>query len=116
MDKFLFLIREDLKAREEMGQEQFERNLQLMTRWVESMAQSGNYVSSDPLLATGKYVTTKQVVSDGPFIDAKEAISGFILTRAQSLEQAVSIAQTCPLVINGVAAVEVRPVLMIDHI
>ena len=112
----MFLIREDLKAREEMGQEQFERNLQLMTRWVESMAQSGNYVSSDPLLATGKYVTTKQVVSDGPFIEAKEAISGFILTRAQSLEQAVSIAQTCPLVINGVAAVEVRPVLMIDHI
>ncbi|PWU00045.1 MAG: hypothetical protein C5B52_09755 [Bacteroidetes bacterium] len=116
MDKFLFLIREDLNTRDVTSQEH-EKNLQLMTRWVESLAQSGNYVSSDPLLNTVRYVTTSnQVLSDGPFIEAKEAISGFILTRAQNLEQAVSIAQTCPLVINGLAAVEVRPVLMIDHI
>jgi hypothetical protein len=55
------------------------------------------------------------VVSDGPFIEAKESISGYILITAENLDQAVSIAQGCPLIAIGIGVVEVRPILMTSN-
>jgi hypothetical protein len=110
MENFLLLIREDLKSRQEMMQE----GLQVMTKWVESLAQSGNYVGSEPLLNTGRKVARSYVLSDGPFIEAKEAISGYFLIRAENMEQAASIAQTCPLVLRDIAQIEVRQIMRLD--
>jgi|SRR5882757_2645650 len=114
MEKFLFLIREDLALRAKAIEEAKE-NICIMTKWMESMAQAGNYLSSDPLLNTGKYVTKDFVVSDGPFIEAKESVSGFFLIQAENTEQAASIAQSCPLVLNGKAAIEVRPIMTLTN-
>ena len=114
MEKFLFLIREDLVARENMTQEEFDRNIQLMTQWIESMAQSGNFLNADALENKGRYVSRNYILSDGPFIEAKESISGFILINAENLEQATSIAQSCPLLMEGTAVVEVRPIWFVD--
>lgn len=113
MEKFLFIIREDLKVREEMMRE----GLQVMTKWVESLAQAGNYVDSEPLVSTGRQVTRNYVLSDGPFVEAKEGISGYFLIKAENIEQAASIAQTCPLVLRDLAQIEVRQIMKIgdDH-
>lgn len=116
MEKFLLLIREDLKFRAKMTPAEFKHNIQIMTKWVESMAQSANFLNADPLTNTGSYVAYDSVLSDGPFIEAKESISGFILIQAESLEQATSFAQLCPLVLNGTAAVEVRPIMNVDQL
>jgi hypothetical protein len=110
MEKFLLLIREDLLVRQEMMKE----GLQVMTKWVESLAQSGNYVDSEPLLNIGRQVAKTYVLSDGPFVEAKEAISGYFRIKAENIEQATAIAQTCPLVIRGLAQIEVRQIMIID--
>ena len=115
MEKFLLLIREDLLAREKMTKEEFDRNIQLMTKWIESMAESGNFINADALHNVGRYVGRSYVLSDGPFIEAKEAISGFVLINAENTEQAASIAQSCPLVLNDTAVIEVRPVMIIEN-
>ena len=115
MEKFLLLIREDLQVRAKLSPAEFKHNVQIMTRWVEDMARSGSFVNADPLTNNGTYVGQNYVLSDGPFIDAKESISGFILIRAESLEQATSFAQACPLVLNGTGAVEVRPIMDMDN-
>lgn len=47
----------------------------------------------------------------GPFIEAKEGISGFIFSEANNLNDAVSIAQTCPMAQSGDMAIEVRPLM-----
>jgi hypothetical protein len=114
MEKFLLLIREDLIKRKN-SPEEFNENIRVMTKWMESIAQSGNYLSSDPLQNSGKYVTRDQVVSDGPFIEAKESVSGFFLITAENIEQAASIAQTCPLVLNGKLVIEVRPIMVLNN-
>lgn len=114
MEKFLLLIREDLKKLDNTPQETVDREIQEMTRWVEGLSQSGNFANGEPLLTTGRYVSKDSVMSDGPFIEAKEAVSGYIFVRAENLEQATSIAQTCPLVINGKVAVEVRPIMELE--
>jgi hypothetical protein len=115
MEKFLLLIREDLVARAKMTPAQFNHNVQLMTRWVESMAKSGNYLEADALHNDGRYVSRDHVLSDGPFIEAKESISGFIIITAESLAQAASIAQTCPLIPDGTAVVEVRTIMVMSN-
>lgn len=111
MEKFLLLIREDLKKLSEVSEDEFNKDLQLMTTWIESLSESGDFGGGEPLLTTGRYVKKDHVLSDGPFLEAKEAISGYLIITAENLDQAASITQTCPLVINDKIAIEVRPIL-----
>lgn len=111
MEKFLLLIREDLKVLEQMSKDQQDMEIQEMTRWVEELAASGNFEMGEPLLNTGRYVSKTDIVSDGPFIEAKEAISGYVIIKAENLEQAASIAQTCPLIMKNKIVIEVRPIM-----
>ncbi len=111
MEKFLLVIREDMKALKAYTKEQRNAGMHEMTGWMESLAESWNYVDGEPLVITGKYVTSDLVASDGPFIESKEGISGYVLVKAENLDQAASLAQTCPLVMRGLMAIEVRPIL-----
>ena len=111
MEKFLFIIREELKVLKTYSEEERNRGMQEMTRWVESLAESWNYVDGEPLAIIGRYVSRENIVSDGPFIESKEGISGYMLVNAENLDQAASLAQTCPLVLRGAMVIEVRPTL-----
>ena len=110
MENFLFIIREDLqRLKNSTGLQQ--HRIQEMTKWCAGLAESGNYKGGDPLKTNGSYITKDDVLSDGPFIEAKECISGFIFFNAENMEQATAIAQTCPYVMDGSMAIEVRPML-----
>lgn len=111
MEKFLLLIREDVRKESEATEEEFNANIQKMVKWVERLAESGNYISGEPLATSGKYVSNSDIVSDGPFIEAKEAISGYVFIRAENLDHAASLAQTCPEVADGRIVIEVRPII-----
>ncbi|MGE0500277.1 MAG: YciI family protein [Rhizobiaceae bacterium] len=50
---------------------------------------------------------SKLTRTDGPFAETKEHLGGFIIVRAESMEEAVAIAQACELARHG--KVEVRP-------
>ena len=115
MEKFLLLVREDIKMLKQIGDEGRYKNMRQMMKWVESLAESGNYTSGEPLMLAGKYVNRNNVLSDGPFIEAKESISGYIFLQAENLEQAASIAQTCPLVMQDRMVLEVRPIMTINN-
>ena len=111
MEKFMLLIREDLKKLKAYTDEERLSCIQEMTRWVETLAETGNYLGGEPLWPEGRYVTKNEVLSDGPFIEAKEGVSGFISITAESLEQAAALAQTCPLVMRDEMVIEVRPII-----
>ena len=114
MEKFLLLVREDLNILREISAEEHYIGIRQMLKWVESLAESGNYTGGEPLFATGKYVSRENVLSDGPFIESKEGISGYIFLQAENLEQAASIAQTCPLVMQDKMVLEVRPIMTLN--
>ncbi|MBS1598138.1 MAG: hypothetical protein JST75_07915 [Bacteroidetes bacterium] len=116
MEKFLLIIREDLSKLKKWDQEERYDGIRQMDSWVKSLAQNGNYISGDALHIKGGYVSKDQVLSDGPFIEAKEGVSGIIFMGAKNLQDAVSIAQTCPLVKTGNMAIEVRPLMEVKDI
>jgi hypothetical protein len=110
MEKFMLIIREDLKKLSRLTDEERFSNIPEQLKWIKSIAESGNYVGGEPLAIRGRYVSKNEVLSDGPFIEAKEGVSGYDIILAENINQAVSIAQTCPLVMTGVAVIEVRPI------
>jgi hypothetical protein len=113
MEKFMFIVREDLKRMQGFTDKDRQVGMTTMMKWVESLAEGGNYLEGEPLVPAGRYVRKDEILSDGPFIESKEGVSGYLVVKADSLEQAASIAQTCPLVMQGIAAIEVRPYLTI---
>ena len=115
MEKFLLLVREDINMLKQMGNEGRYKNMRDMMKWVESLAESGNYSGGEPLELEGRYVRGNDILSDGPFIETKEGISGYIFIQAENMEQAASIAQTCPLVMENRMILEVRPVMIVDE-
>jgi hypothetical protein len=115
MEKFLFIIREDLKRMQSLSEKQRAEDIPSMLKWVESIAETGGYLGGEPLVPAGRYIRKDEVLSDGPFIESKEGISGYSIIKAENLDQATAIAQMCPLVVRGVAAIEVRPFFTIPE-
>ncbi|TDW96570.1 YciI family protein [Dinghuibacter silviterrae] len=116
MEKFLFIIREDLVRLGTLSEDERYDAIKEMDLWVKTLVAKGNYVGGDALRIKGSYVSKDRVVSDGPFIEAKEGISGFMFMQARDLSDAVSLAQTCTLVKRGDMAIEVRPMMDVKDI
>jgi len=116
MEKFLFIIREDLSKLKQWNEEERYNAIREMDKWVRSLVEKGNYISGDALRIAGSYVNKNRVISDGPFIEAKEGISGIIFMEAADLQEAASLAQTCSFVQSGDMAIEVRPLMGVKDI
>lgn len=79
--------------------------------WVDGLRGKGLLRGAQPLMEEGKLVSGARgaVVTDGVFAESKEAIAGYFLLAVDSTEEAVHLAQACPILAYG-AQIEVRPV------
>jgi len=75
------------------------------------LADKGNTLL--PTLAGAKTVRPNNVISDGPYTEIKEFISGYIVIRTNTIEEAVEIAKSNPIFKIG-GNIEVREVLKRD--
>jgi hypothetical protein len=111
MKKFVLLIREDLSRLEKLSDADMNAEIAIMTKWVEELTSSGNFISGDPLENTIRVATSGKILSDGPFIEAREVVSGFTLIKAENIDQAAELAMGCPLVQTGQINIEVRQIM-----
>jgi len=78
--------------------------------WVEGLQSRGLLRGAQPLMEEGKLVAgPESLVTDGVFAESKEAIAGYFLLAVPSTEEAVRLAQACPILAHG-AQIEVRPI------
>ena len=109
MAKFLFVYRSSVEA--EMKQptpEEMQAILAQWGSWIQKIAESGNLIDGgDGLQPTGKLVRPGGIVSDGPFVESKEIVGGYSIIKAESYDQAIGFAKTCPVLFGG-GTVEVR--------
>jgi hypothetical protein len=79
--------------------------------WVEDLRQKGVLVGAQPLMEEGKLVSGSggALVTDGVFAESKEAVAGYFLLSVDATDDAVRLAQACPILPYG-AQIEVRPV------
>jgi len=64
--------------------------------------------------ADAKVVRSHNVVTDGPFGEIKETIGGFIIVKADSVDEAVEFAKGCPVLQGEGNSVEVRRIAKND--
>jgi len=76
------------------------------------LADKGNTLL--PFEGSAKTVKPNRVVTDGAYTEIKEFISGYIGVKAESLDEAVEIAQANPIFDQVGGSVEVREVLRRD--
>lgn len=88
----------------EQMQEMYAKFTEWKDKFEKNLVDMGGKLGSD-----GKVVTAEGLV-DGPYAETKEIIGGYMIVEADSLEQAVVIAQESPGVGAPGSSVEVREI------
>lgn len=84
---------------------------------VERTSASGHYVSAGVLRSVDTATSVRvrgadRLVTDGPFAETREQLAGYLLIRANDLDEAIAIAAEHPCALDG--TVEIRPILTLD--
>lgn len=81
--------------------------------WISGIAAKGKFSSTNRLLPEGKTISPDKMVTDGPYMEVKEMIGGYLVVKANSIDEALEMAKGCPNLAYG--KVEVRAVMPIDQ-
>lgn len=91
--------------------------LQERMNWLGGIAAQNRLVDKGntllPIPGSAKTVKPGNIVTDGPYAEIKEFISGYVIVRTDTIEEAVAIAKENPIFKIG-GSIEVREVLKRD--
>lgn len=73
------------------------------------LADKGNTLL--PVPGSAKTVKPDNVITDGPYTEIKEFISGYVVVRAENIEEAVEMAKANPIFDQVGGNIEIREVL-----
>jgi hypothetical protein len=111
--QFLLLVYTDEEMLAKLPAREFDSEMRQCLQHADEMQARGSLLSFQQLegTATAKSVRLRggrTTILDGPFAETKEVLAGFNLIEAESIEEAVRMAQEFPWVRYG--CIEVRPV------
>ncbi len=96
MKEYLYIIR----GGDDMSQyspEEMQAHMEDWRVWMGGLAEQGKLVGGEPLMAEGKTLTERGTkITDRPLAEGKELVGGYIIVKADSLNQATDLAQGCP--------------------
>lgn len=119
MDEYMLVFRHQ-DGKQFASPEQLQIWMKQTMDWIGGIAAQNKFVGGNGLpFDDAKVVQTrnsKPVVTDGPFGDIKETIGGYILVKAESVEEAVEFAKGCPVLQGEGNSVEVRRIQTGDGI
>jgi hypothetical protein len=109
MNEFVLIFRRDFSTKEtQPSPQELQESLKLWQDWLGGIAAQDKLVK--PLQrwdGAGKIVTTNKSVINGPYVEIKESIGGLIMIKAADYDEAVAIANGCPILDLG-GNVEIR--------
>ena len=119
MEEYALIMRHE-DGNKVASPEQLQAWMKLTMDWIGSIAAQNKFVSGTGLLFDDarivKNLDEKKVVTNGPFGEIKETIGGFIIVRAESVEEAVEFAKGCPVLQGDGNSVEVRKIAKRDGV
>lgn len=88
--------------------DELQKRLEAYREWVNELGD--RHVTAQRLEPQGAHLKDKDhVMMDGPFLESKEIIAGFTVILARDLDEAIEMAQKCPLLEHF--EVYVRPMI-----
>lgn len=114
MKEFLLVFRREINHEPPMSPEQLQAMMKPWQDWIGSLAAQNKLSSSGNRLAPeGRVVKSNSVITNGPYVEIKEAIGGYIIVKANSIDEASHLATDCPILKNG-GNVEIRTIVPME--
>jgi hypothetical protein len=115
MDEYIIIMRLDLITKgAQPSPEQMQIYMKMYHDWVEEIAARNQFVGGKGLSTEGRVVKPGNAVTDGPYAELKEAVAGFIIVKAKNFDDALEMAQRCPI-LQGENTVEVRKIVSVHN-
>jgi len=115
MKEFMMIFRNEKSDGSKMpSEEQMQLIMSDWQSWIKGIAASGKFSGTNRLYPEGRTLKPGNIVTDGPYAEVKEMIGGYLIVKADSLEEAVKMAESCPNIKYG-GNVEVRTVMPINN-
>jgi hypothetical protein len=110
MKEFMLLFRQPSYDYSNVSPKEMETLTKKWRDWVGGIAAQGKLVSNGTRLAMeGKVLKAGGVITDGPFVEIRERLGSFVIVKADTLDDATTLAHGCPAVDAG-GSVEIRPI------
>jgi hypothetical protein len=113
MTEFMLIFRNDYNPSFKPSPEQMQASIKQWQDWIGGIAAQGKFLSTNRLGFEGKTLKPNNVIADGPYAEVKEIVGGYILVKAINIDEAMKLAEGCPILNIG-GHVEVRNVLKIN--
>ena len=117
MKEFALIFRVKENPATEVSPAELQQRMTYWMNWMGGIAARDRLVSNGSRLGVkgSKWVGPDKVVSDGPYTEVKEFINGYIIVKAESVDEATEMAKECPIIVGGGGKVEVRPLVAPDN-
>jgi len=110
MKEFMMIFRNVPDPKMQLSPEQLQAAIKKWQDWIGGIAAQGKFTATNQLSAEGKTLKPNHVVTDGPYAELKEIIGGYMICKAASIDEAMQLAEGCPILETG-GHVEVRGVI-----
>ena len=116
MDEYLLIMRHE-DGKKIASPEQMQAWMKQTMDWIGGIAAQNKFSSGTGLLFDdAKVVHHNQMVTNGPFGDIKETIGGYIIVKANSIDEAVALAKGSPVLQGEGNTMEVRRIAKGDGV
>jgi hypothetical protein len=114
MTEFMMIFRNDYNPNFKPTPEQMQASIKQWQDWIGGIAAQGKFSSTNRLGFEGKTLKPNSIVTDGPYAEVKEMIGGYLIVKAADLNEAMQLANGCPILDIG-GHVEVRNVVPMNN-
>ena len=116
MDEFILIFRH-MDGKKVASPEQMQIWMKQTMDWIGGIAAQNKFISGTGLpFEDARVVKSNKVVTNGPFGEIKETIGGFIMVKADSVDEAVEFAKGSPILQGEGNTIEVRKIAKDDGI
>jgi hypothetical protein len=116
MDEFILIFRHQ-DGNSVASPEQIQIWMKQTMDWIGGIAAQNKFSGGNGLtFPDAKVVGHNNVVTNGPFGEIKETIGGYIIVKADSVDEAVEFAKGCPVLQGEGNTVEVRKIAKRDGV
>ena len=113
MQEFMMIFRMSPMEGFQPTPEQIQDSIKQWQDWIGGIAAQGKFVSTNQLGFQGKTLKPGGVITDGPYAEVKEIVGGYIIVKAVDIDEAVKLAEGCPILQIG-GHVEIRNIMEIN--
>ncbi|MGZ3763897.1 MAG: YciI family protein [Mucilaginibacter sp.] len=109
MKEFVLIFRLEALPEYRFSPDELQSRMAIWEAWIDDIIDKNILVSRGNRLGSGgRVIRNGAVVTNGPYAEIKEILGGYIIIRANSIDEAAEITKGAPIV--GEGTIEVRDI------